>query len=73
MRLRALPIHEQVRAFIERHDHTYVIEMNRDGQLCAILRGELPELAPKLRSIAYLDGLPFTASLVVNKLMEREA
>ena len=73
LRLRALPIHEQVRAFIERHDHTYVIEMNRDGQLCAILRGELPELAPKLRSIAYLDGLPFTASLVVNKLMEREA
>lgn len=73
LRLRALPFNEDLRAFIERYEHIYILEMNRDGQLCAILRNELPDLAPKLRSIAYLDGMPLTASFVVARLMEQEA
>jgi 2-oxoglutarate ferredoxin oxidoreductase subunit alpha len=64
LRLRALPIQEQVTAFLERYDRIVVVEMNRDGQLSGILRAELPELAPRIHAAAYLDGLPFSAEQV---------
>ena len=68
LRLRALPIGAEVRAFIAAHERVVVIEMNRDGQLAAILRAELPDLAPRIESVAYLDGLPFTAGFVRERL-----
>src|SRR5690606_19512327 len=37
MRLRALPINQEVSQFVAKYDRVYVIEMNRDGQLHAIL------------------------------------
>jgi 2-oxoglutarate ferredoxin oxidoreductase subunit alpha len=49
----------------------YVIEMNRDGQLHAILQTEVPELATKLVSIAYLDGLPLTARWMVEEISKQ--
>lgn len=72
LRLRALPFNEAVPAFIERYERIYVIENNRDGQLCAILRAELPALAPKLQSLAYLDGLPFTGPFVAQQIQHKE-
>lgn len=68
MRLRALPINDEVRNFIEKFERTYVIELNRDGQLHAILQSELPDLATRLISLAHLDGLPLTARWVVEAL-----
>ena len=41
-RVRSLPIHSEVEAFIRRHRMTIVLEINRDGQLWGILRRELP-------------------------------
>jgi 2-oxoglutarate ferredoxin oxidoreductase subunit alpha len=72
LRVRALPASEEVRRFIERHERVYVIEMNRDGQLHSILTLDAPELATRLRSIAYLDGMPLTARWVVEAIMEKE-
>jgi 2-oxoglutarate ferredoxin oxidoreductase subunit alpha len=72
MRLRALPINGKVREFVENHDRVYVIEMNRDGQLHAILQTELPDLATKLTSIAYLDGMPLTARWIVAAIEDKE-
>jgi 2-oxoglutarate/2-oxoacid ferredoxin oxidoreductase subunit alpha len=68
LRLRALPITDAVRSFVERHERVVVIEMNRDGQLAGILRAELPDLAPRIESVAYLDGLPYTADFVREQL-----
>jgi 2-oxoglutarate ferredoxin oxidoreductase subunit alpha len=62
--LRALPVQEQVVRYLERYDRIVVVEMNRDGQLAAILRAELPELAPRIHAAAHLDGLPFSAEQV---------
>lgn len=73
MRLRALPINEDVDAFINNHDRVYVIELNRDGQMHQILSLELPHQVPKMRSIAYLDGMPLTARFVVEAIQEKEA
>jgi 2-oxoglutarate ferredoxin oxidoreductase subunit alpha len=72
MRLRALPINKEVRDFVENHDRIYVIEMNRDGQLHAILQTEMPDLATKLISVAYLDGMPLTARWIVEAIEEKE-
>jgi 2-oxoglutarate ferredoxin oxidoreductase subunit alpha len=71
LRLRALPVNGEVREFIARHDKVYVIEMNRDGQMHAILQTEVPELATKLVSLAYLDGLPLTARWVVEAISKQ--
>ncbi len=67
LRLRALPINDEVAAFIEKHKQVYVIELNRDGQLHTILQSELPELAARLKSLAHLDGMPLTARWVVEQ------
>lgn len=72
MRLRALPINDEVAAFVARYERVYVLELNRDGQLHSILLSEMPELAEKLRSVASLDGMPLSAQGVVDALVERE-
>ncbi len=68
MRIRALPINDDVADFIGRYERIYVIELNRDGQMRTILASELPELATKLISLAHLDGLPLTARWVEEAL-----
>lgn len=68
MRLRALPINDEVKAFVEKHDKTYVIELNRDGQMHNILQSEMPEMATKLVSLAHLDGMPLTAHWIVEAI-----
>lgn len=72
MRLRALPTNNQVREFIENHERLYVIELNRDGQMHQILRLEFADLAPRLISLAYLDGMPLTARWVVEAIQQKE-
>lgn len=73
MRLRALPINDEVKTFVEQHDRVYVVELNRDGQVHAILQTEMPELATKLKSVAHLDGMPLTAEWLEQRLTQEEA
>ena len=72
MRIRALPFSKKVKEFIEEHSHSYVIELNRDGQLNQILCMEYCDLTSRLTSLAYLDGLPITAEWIVNAVLEKE-
>jgi 2-oxoglutarate ferredoxin oxidoreductase subunit alpha len=72
LRVRALPPSEEVLEFVNNHPVTYVIEMNRDGQLAQILSMESPETAPQLRKIAHIDGLPLTARWVMEELLAQE-
>ena len=72
MRLQALPIGKEVRSFIDEHDYCYVIELNRDGQMHAILQSEMPELATKLISLAEMDGMPLSAQWVLNGIRRLE-
>jgi 2-oxoglutarate ferredoxin oxidoreductase subunit alpha len=70
-RVRALPVHPEVEAFIDRHEINIVLEINRDGQLYGILRREIPiSLVPKLHSVAYSDGLPPRARVYADKILE---
>jgi len=72
MRLRALPLGQEVTDFITSHERVYVVEINTDGQLHSLLQLHTPELATRLRSIAYADGLPLTAQYVGGRINEME-
>jgi 2-oxoglutarate ferredoxin oxidoreductase subunit alpha len=64
-----LPIQDEVREFVARHERVYVVELNRDGQMHTILRTEMPEMAMKLHSLAHLDGMPLTARWVLDAVI----
>lgn len=72
LRVRALPTSDAVQAFIEAHEQIYVVENNFNGQMCQIFRMEMPQLAPKIHSLAHCDGLPLTAAWLVEALLEKE-
>ncbi|MDQ5933581.1 MAG: 2-oxoglutarate/2-oxoacid ferredoxin oxidoreductase subunit alpha [Cyanobacteriota bacterium erpe_2018_sw_21hr_WHONDRS-SW48-000092_B_bin.40] len=72
LRVRALPFTDDLRKFVETHDHVYVVEQNRDAQMRDLIRLELPELAMKIRSVKHYDGLPIDARFVTDAIMEQE-
>jgi len=72
LRIRALPFNEQLRQFVEAHDHTYVIDNNFDGQMARLIQMEAPDLATKILSVAKCDGLPLTARWISNAILEQE-
>ena len=73
MRLRALPFSSDIAAFVRRHDRVYVIEQNRDGQVYALLRAELPQhLIGRLHSIRHYNGVPIDAHAIIDPLLAAE-
>ena len=72
MRLRALPINDEVKDFVARHDRVYVVELNRDGQMHSILLTEMPDMATKLISLAHMDGMSLTARWVQEAIASKE-
>ena len=72
MRMRGIPFTDEVQKFIESHEHNYVVEMNRDGQMYQLLLVEYPQLADKLTSVAFNDGLPATAKWVRESILATE-
>jgi 2-oxoglutarate ferredoxin oxidoreductase subunit alpha len=73
IRIRGVPFTDDVPEFIESHEHNFVVEMNRDGQMYQLLLVEYPHLADKLTSMAFNDGLPATAKWVKDSILEKEA
>jgi 2-oxoglutarate ferredoxin oxidoreductase subunit alpha len=73
MRIRGIPFTAEVRTFIESHAQNFVVEMNRDGQMYQLLLVEYPQLAHKLTSVAFNDGLPATARWVKDSILVKEA
>ena len=72
MRIRALPPNAAIREFIASHSRNYVLELNRDGQLCEILSLEISEYSQKLISISDIGGMPMTATWAVENILNQE-
>jgi 2-oxoglutarate ferredoxin oxidoreductase subunit alpha len=72
LRLRALPLNDTTREFIAQHDRIYVVENNTDGQMASILHMEYPDLAPRIHSLAYSDGLPLSPRWLTGAVAEQE-
>jgi 2-oxoglutarate ferredoxin oxidoreductase subunit alpha len=74
LRLRALPLADEVAAFVSRHEKVYVVEQNRDGQVFDLIRLALPaELVARVRSIRHYNGQPIPAVAISEPLLQLEA
>ena len=70
-RLRSLPIHSEIEAFVRRHKITIVLEINRDAQLWGIMRRELPnDIVGQVYSVAYSDGMPPRARIYADLILQ---
>lgn len=74
LRVRALPLSDEIARFVSRHERVYVVEQNRDGQLFDLIRLALPaDLVGRVNSIRHYNGQPIPAAAIIEPLMEQEA
>ena len=72
-RVKAFPIGDAVRDFIDKHDQVYVVEQNRDAQLRSLLMLDAGIPQTKLEPILHYDGMPLNASFVVGRVLTEVA
>jgi 2-oxoglutarate ferredoxin oxidoreductase subunit alpha len=72
LRLKSIPIHDEVKEFVKNHDRNYIVELNRDGQIHQILSLNIPEENRKLWKVSKIDGMPLTAKWIVNEILSME-
>ena len=68
IRIKSFPFDPIAITFLEKHKYIFVIEQNRDAQMKSLLMIELGISAERLISILNYDGLPITASNIVNQI-----
>ncbi len=73
MRIRGFPFHEDVEAFLNAHDVNFIVEQNRDAQLCSLLTLETGIAKSKLRSVLAFGGFPLSAKNVIDGIFEQWA
>src|SRR6202171_2386778 len=73
LRVRAFPFQDEVLDFVHGHEHVFVVEQNRDGQLRTLLvaEGNLPP--EKLTPVLHYDGTPITARFIHKEISQRLA
>jgi len=72
LRVKAIPFPDEVVEFIKSHARSYVVEINRDGQLKQLLTLESPENATRLRKASHVDGLALSAKWVREAILAQE-
>jgi len=72
LRLRALPLTADVKAFVDAHERVYVVEQNRDGQMGDLIRLDVGDIQHKLRKILHYTGLPCDARSITDSLLQME-
>ena len=72
LRVRALPLTDEVTQFIHAHKRIYVIEMNSDAQMLQLLRLHAPEASLNLKACNHSDGMPLTANWISTAILEKE-
>jgi 2-oxoglutarate ferredoxin oxidoreductase subunit alpha len=68
MRLRALPINDEVREFLHSFGRVFVVENNHSGQLQQVLLSEEPICGGDLVSVARSNGLPLSAQWIAGEI-----
>ncbi|MCB9594754.1 MAG: 2-oxoacid:acceptor oxidoreductase subunit alpha [Sandaracinaceae bacterium] len=65
MRVRAFPFPDEVEAFLREHEHNYVVEQNRDGQLHRLLLLETGIERERISSVVDYGGMPLSKAVVM--------
>jgi 2-oxoglutarate ferredoxin oxidoreductase subunit alpha len=72
MRLRALPFNDDIQSFVKRMKRVYVVEQNRDGQMCDLVRLAVWRDCNKVRSVRHYTGIPIDARTVTDEILSQE-
>jgi len=70
LRIRAFPFSDAVSDFIMNHEHVFVVEQNRDGQLRTLLVNELGVDPARVIPLLHFDGTPITARFITREIQE---
>ncbi len=73
LRVRGFPFSDEVIDFVRAHEHVFVVEQNRDGQLRALLTVEGNIDPAKLVPVLHYDGSPITARFIKGAIGKRLA
>ncbi len=71
LRVRGFPFSDDIHAFVEQHDVTFVVEQNRDAQLRSLLMLETGAGMEKFESVRYYAGFPMSAHHVISGVKAR--
>ncbi|MGZ5041517.1 MAG: 2-oxoacid:acceptor oxidoreductase subunit alpha [Usitatibacter sp.] len=71
LRVRAFPFQDEVVDFVHSHEHVFVVEQNRDGQLRTLLVAEAMLAPEKLTPVLHYDGTPITARFIHGEIAQR--
>jgi 2-oxoglutarate/2-oxoacid ferredoxin oxidoreductase subunit alpha len=66
MRIRGFPFPEEVEAFLNEYEFSFVVEQNRDGQLGSLLTLETGVAKDRLRPLLIYSGFPLSAKHVID-------
>jgi 2-oxoglutarate ferredoxin oxidoreductase subunit alpha len=69
LRVRAFPFSQDVDALLAEHDMVFVVDQNRDGQLCTLLVNETSVEKAKLHSVRHYSGTPISAVHVLDGVL----
>jgi 2-oxoglutarate ferredoxin oxidoreductase subunit alpha len=72
LRIRALPLRQEVIDFALNHDRVYVVENNFDGQMAQLIYMETRKDTSHIISLASGDGLPMTPRFVQENILREE-
>ncbi|HEY2931808.1 MAG TPA: 2-oxoacid:acceptor oxidoreductase subunit alpha [Acidobacteriota bacterium] len=72
LRIRALPLNEDLSQFVRDHDRIYVVEQNRDGQMADLVKLHVSGDITKIRSVLHYNGLPLDARSVTDAILDQE-
>ena len=72
LRIRSVPFSQEVERFISDHKKSFVVEMNRDGQMAQLISANYPAQASRLVKTCHLDGLPLTAQWISDQIRSEE-
>ncbi len=68
LRIRAFPFADSIAEFIAAHEHVFVVEQNRDGQLRSLLVNEFGIDPARLAPVLHYDGTPITARFIAGAI-----
>jgi len=71
MRVRGFPFIDSVRAFVEEHEHCFVVEQNRDAQLRSLIAIETGVAIETMQPVLAYGGFPLSAQQVVEAVLAK--
>ncbi len=66
LRLRALPLTDEVLEFVSAHEDIFVVEQNRNGQVADIIRLAAGAEIVKIKGVLHYDGMPIDARFITD-------